>query len=760
MLSWTLAFLLGVLLLQYFSSLPNKIIIYVSLLIVVLAGAALRRWWKILRIPIAILLGFTWILWYAYEQSAWTLPDHLEGKPITVTGYIASIPNITQQGVSFLFALKNVNNQPTHGKIRLMWSAGPIDLHAGDQWQLSVKLKKVYGTLNPGGFDYEAFAFQEGIRATGYVVAREKNNLLAEPLYHEPLTRIRQHIKEKIAANLAQTNTSPWITALTIGERRDIADSDWQVLRNTGTNHLMAIAGLHIGLMAALAHFIVARLWRYVPRLVLWIPAPHAGAIAALGMALLYSALAGFSLPTQRACLMLTVFLIAGLLRRHTLSWQGWCTALLGVLLMNPLSVTTTSFWLSFGSVALIIYGVSGRLSPKGLWWKWGRIQWVIAVGLIPLSIGLFQQFSLIAFVANSIAIPWVGCLVVPLCLLGSFALQFSDRAGGAILHLADRILNLLWSILSWFSHLPHVVWYQMVPHSWMLVAATIGIILLLLPVGFPGRLFSLIWLLPLILFKPATPKTGDVWLTLLDVGQGLSTVVQTQKHILVFDAGPRFGTSYDMGESVVVPFLHSIGATRVDMLIVSHGDNDHIGGANAVLHQFPVSTIKTSVPEKLPQSSYCLRGMSWDWDGVNFKFLHPSPDMLDLNNDSSCVLRVTSRDKHILLTGDIEKIAEKDLIENMPEDLPADMLIAPHHGSKTSASTDFVNQVNPHVVLFAVGYRNRYHFPHYSVVAKYQDLNAVLYDTVHAGAIQFQFNQAGVLTSLYRQQHKHYWNA
>jgi competence protein ComEC len=404
---------------------------------------------------------------------------------------------------------------------------------------------------------------------------------------------------------------------------------------------------------------------------------------------------------------------------------------------------------------------VSGRISPKGLWWQWGRIQWVIALGLVPLSIALFQQCSLISFAANSVAIPWVGFIVVPLSLLGSFLFIFSNHAAALVLTLADKILSLLWIVLTWFSHLPNVVWYQTVPHTWMLIAAIIGMIFLLFPAGVPGRYFGIVWLLPLALYKPTVPQPGEAWLTLLDIGQGLSAVVQTRTHTLVFDTGPRLSASFDMGDSVVVPFLHSINTKKIDMLVVSHSDNDHIGGAAAVMSQLPVLSVKTSAVKFFAHADLCLRGDAWTWDGVNFSFLYPTQETLNKDNNSSCVLRVASGKQQILLTGDIEKLAEKDLAANEQGNLPATILIAPHHGSKTSAVKNFVNLVDPKYVLFATGYRNRYHFPHPSVVKLYQEKNVIAYNTAATGAIQFQLNSTEVKLApgLYRQHHKHYWN-
>lgn len=761
MLSFTLAFLCGIIVLQWFPCLPS--LHWVTILVL---SATLAAVWKCTRFLLYATLGFIWALLYAHTQLSWTLPAELEGKPLQVTGIITTIPDVELHHTSFRFLLKTMQStnriEPAHGTVQLSWQTALQNLHVGDQWQFTVRLKKIHGLMNPGGFDYETWSFQEGIRARGYVISKN-GILLGSKWYHHPLDRVREFFSESIRKNLSRSHTSPWITALAIGERHGILPNDWQVLRNTGTNHLMAIAGLHIGFMAAFAYGIVNWLWRRRPKLILKMPAQHAGAIAALFVAFIYSAMAGFSIPTQRACLMLSLFLITLLLRRKILSWQTWSMALFCVLLCNPLSVLTESFWLSFSSVALIIYGMRGRLAPKDLWWKHGRIQWVIALGLMPLSIWLFQQCSLVSFIANSIAIPCVGFLIVPLILLGCFLLLFSVKIGSMVLWFSDKILSLLWIVLDYLAHFSWASWYELVPSIWYIMTACIGMVILLLPAGFPGRGLGIIWLLPFVTYKPPIPLIGDVWFTLLDVGQGLSAVVQTKNHVLVFDAGPRFSDHNDMGENVVVPFLHSLAVTHIDRLVISHGDNDHIGGSYAILKQIPTYLVKSSVPEKFINvpASYCLRGENWEWDKVKFEFLYPTLDKLGLDNDSSCVLLITSGRQHILLTGDIEKLAERDLVSFSSTYLAADILVAPHHGSNTSALDEFIRDVNPRIVLFPVGYRNRYHFPHPAVLKKYRDLGAISYDTVCAGAIQLQLNRNTETISsvtLYRANHTHYW--
>ncbi len=748
MLCYAIAFLLGDVLLQQCKTLPNVYWVFGMLSVIFLT-----LFTSYFRIVGMFLLGFAWALWYAHLSTAWVLSKDLEGKSIWLDGYIASIPSVSLYGTSWIFSTNKTF-------IKLSSQKTNLHLKVGDRWKLNVKLKRIHSTFNPNSFDYEAWAMQQGIRAVGYVINKSESTWISSDWYHFPLGRIRQTLQDKLIHALTPSVTSPWIIALAVGEHHGISQENWKILRDTGTNHLMAIAGLHIGCMSGLMYVIVNALWRRFFYLTLRLPAQHAASIGALFMALIYGALAGFSIPTQRACIMLMLFLMAVLCRRQSTSWAAWSIALFLVLAMNPTCVLTESFWLSFGSVALIIYGVSGRLAPGGLWWKYGRIQWVIGLGLVPLSIWLFQQCSLISFIANSIAIPIVGFVIVPLVLLGCFTSIFSTVITKMVLFSADTLLGFVWKFLSFLSHIKWAVWYQSVPDP-IVFFSLIGMMLLLLPIGMPGRWFGLIWLFPLIFYKPISPAIGEIRFTLLDVGQGLSAIVQTAKHSLVFDAGPRWG-DIDMGETVVVPYLRSMGIRQLDRLVVSHGDNDHIGGARAVLSVYPNAIVKTSVPELLANFSvsYCLRGENWDWDGVQFEFMYPPATLLGLNNNSSCVLHIHNKAHSILLTGDIEKIAEKFLHEEAANGLRADILVAPHHGSKTSANYDFLNDVGAKVVLFPIGYRNRYHFPHPSVIARYEQLQTTMYNTVMNGAMSFSLTEQKEFSArFFRLDHKHYWN-
>lgn len=750
MTSFSLAFLCGILFLLYgFTELPSQKWIIIPLLFSLTIFIFPKKFSRFTMMILGLCIGFSYAIYFSHLTTQWTLPKKSEGKTMMLTGTIASLPETHQNGTSFLFKTKDA-------LLRLTWKTQNQKLHAGEEWQLPVRLKRIHGLMNPGGFDYEAWAFSVGIRASGYVAEGNARKIKQ----HFSIQTIRQNLYDKILESLPVTNTSHWILALALGERHNIPFDQWQILRNTGTNHLMAIAGLHIGFLSAFIYAMIFVIWRRIPFLVLKIPSQHAASIAALIMAWIYSALAGFSIPTQRACLMFSFFMCAMLWRRKINVWHIYSLALLCVLLFNPLDVLSLSFWLSFGSVALIIYGMQGRLHPKGIWWKHGRIQWVVAVGLIPLSFALFQECSFISFFANSIAIPWVGFFILPLTFIGTFLLLFQLKIGGFFLIMADHSLQYLWMLLTFFSKISWSTWSHAIANPIVFFLSVIGMIILILPKGCKERWLGIILLLPLFFYQPEKPKRGEFWFTLLDVGQGLSAMIETTSHVLIFDAGPRLSENYDMGESVVLPFLRIRGIRKIDMLVVSHGDNDHIGGANAILNALPVNFIKTSVPEKFTKNhaDYCLLGEKWQWDGVSFSFLYPAPAQLGLGNDSSCVLKVSNGKQSLLLTGDIEKFAENFLVNNNPHELSADLLVAPHHGSKTSGVKAFIDDVSPHVVLFPIGYRNRYHFPHKKIIANYAEKKIAMVDTMQSGAIQVRVSDHFRLEH-FRQTHPHIWS-
>ncbi len=754
MFTLTLAFLLGDVFLQSFSTLPPMwlILLFAASISLMFILGWLQN--KKCRLLIAFVLGFIYAAWYAHNIMQWTLPKEIENRPTPIHGFVSSLPIESNHKTQFELSTPQ-------GLIRLTWNDPTRKILVGDEWRFFAKLKRIHATQSPGSMDFEAWALQKKIRAKGSIDNHHIHEFISHGWYRYPITLLRQQLLLKINEALPNSYTSPWLAGLIVGERNNINPKAWQVLRNTGTNHLMVIAGLHIGIIVTIAHFLFKYGVRFYPRIMLILPKQILSAIAALMVAIYYSAQAGFSIPTQRASFMLSILVIVLYRKKLTTAWHVWSLALLLVLLLNPLSVLTDSFWLSFVTIALIIYGMRARVRPSGWWWHWGRVQWVIAVGLIPLSLMFFQECSIVSVLANSIAIPWLGFFVLPFCLLAGFFLPLSTLIGGIFLKLADISLGCLWSILEWFSHLDWAIWQHAIPNVWIMILSMMAVLILLLPNGVAGRGFGIIFLLPLLFPATPQPKPGQYWLTLLDVGQGLSVVVQTAQHVLLFDTGPNLPGGMDAGEQIVVPYLRSKNISKLDTVILSHGDNDHRGGFEAVRHALPIDSILTSVPQLFPFSitKPCYAGDHWQWDGVQFTILHPSRDNMGYGNDSSCVVMVDNGYRKVLLTADIESWAEQKILARSGDVLHADILIAPHHGSKTSSSEAFISAILPQFVAYSTGYLNRYHFPHDRAIKTYKALRVQQLDTATSGTIEFKLDKLEMLSPIqYRMTNKHYW--
>lgn len=729
-----------------------------ALLLIPLAALA---WWRRAALPLVFFAaGAAWVTLHSLNILQDSLAPELEGQDVWVEGVVAGLPKTSERGVRFVFdvARASLAGQAViiPRKIQLSLNDFTRAPRIGDEWGLLVRLKRPHGTQNPGGFDYEGYLFRERIRATGYVRASTPPRLIASDTLSHPLGRLREHVGERIRAALPANHFSGMITAFANGDEGDISDAQWNILQRTGTTHLIAISGMNIGLIAGIAFFLVRLLWALPGYTVLRLPAQKAAALGAFAAALFYAALAGFAIPTQRALIMLAVVLGALFMQRGVRPSYLLSAALLLVLLYDPLAAMSSGFWLSFASVAVILFAIHGRVA-ESKWSQWGRLQWVVAVGLLPMMLAMFQQTSLSGPLANMLAIPVIELAVIPLTLLGVFCILLLPALAHLPLQLAAWFMEKLWPALDYFSGFEYAQWIQHAPLTWALVPATLGVLLLLAPRGFPARWLGAVLLLPMLLVRPAGPAPGELWFTLLDVGQGLAAVARTQNHTLVFDTGARLSERFDMGRAVIAPFLRAEGVNNVDTLIVSHGDNDHIGGARSLLQAYPAQYILSSVPERLPNAAPCHAGQRWQWDQVEFIMLNPFGTVAKENN-ASCVLLISSQHGNILLSADIEAPAEKLLIKNWGEQLRADVLVVPHHGSKTSSTEEFLNAVRPAYALFPFGYRNPYRHPHPSVAQRYAEHRIAALDSVHQGAIEIKFNTRGMSVSGYRQMHRRYW--
>ncbi len=758
-----LSFLAGILSLTLFRELPGALLYLGILPAVVFAWLHRRHTCNRLCYAIAVfIVGICWARYHAFAYQQHTLPESLAGQDIIITGQICDIPVKDETVQRFIMQVERFAVDEYAGviprKLKLSWYYGE-QVQAGQTWQLQVRLKPPHGFMNPGGFDYEAWLFQNGIHATGYVSKSDSNRLL-QPAALFNVVSIRQRISDAITHTLQGSGYAGLVAALAVGDRAAVGRQQWNVLINTGTNHLMAISGLHIGLAAAFGYWLCRRL--YPPALMPVVPVQMAATVAAVIVALVYATLSGFAIPAQRALLMLVCIAGGALARRSCRPLDVLACALILVLLWDPSSILSAGFWFSFLAVTVIFYTFNGRLA-QSRWLKWGWIQLVIALALFPLSLFIFQQTSLVSPVANLFMVPYISLLVVPLVLTGLLMLMISSTVSTVLFTAADRLLEWAWPGLQWLSALPYSYWIKAQPGIPFTLLALLGVAILLTPALRYGRVAGILLILPVITWQPQAPEIGAFELNVLDVGQGLAIVVRTHTHTLVYDTGARFSTRLDSGEAVLRPFLTRKGVTRIDLLLISHGDNDHIGGARSLLAAYPGTAVMGQGIADLPakNSRQCSEGQSWNWDGVEFTVLHPDASVYRTSNNRSCVLKVEGRGGSVLITGDIGKKIENRLLLQHRNSLASDILIAPHHGSKSSSSVDFIRAVSPAMVIFAAGYRNRYHFPAQQVVARYAKSGTEMHITGLEGAVSVDVHpQLGIGDVRgYRASAGKYWN-
>ncbi len=761
MIAAVLFFAAGVVCLQWQPQLPHPG--WIGLLLLPPLGFRLPPH---LRPTLLFPAGFLWALLHAHLTLSDSLAPELEGRDLRAVGVVASLPQVQDGRTRFEFRIERLEldggAQPSPGQVRLSWYQQAANIQAGQRWSLTVRLKRPHGFANPGGFDYEQWLFQQGIRATGYVRGKEAHRYLDEDGAGSALLRLRARIREQIRQAVPEEEMAALLCALVIGDRGGISREAWQAFTRTGTNHLIAISGLHIGMVAGLVYFLVSGVWRRLPGLSLRLPAQQAAAVGAMMAAAGYAALAGFAIPTQRALIMLAVLFGALLLKRVVRPFHGLALALFLVLLLDPLAVLSVGFWLSFAAVAAILYGMAGRLDADRGPRQWGRIQWLVVLALAPVLMAFHLQVSLVAPLVNLLAVPLFAFAVVPLALGGTVLWLISESAAGILLSLTAWMLGHFLELLEWLAATPWLAWSAPGLPGWVWAPALLGILLLLMPRGLPGRWLGLLLLSPLVMPHSSVPPPGAVWLTMLDVGDGLAVVVRTAGHTLLYDTGPRYSDRFNAGEAVVAPYLTAMGVDRVDRLILSNGDQDHSGGAEALLRLTEVGALFSSEPERIGVDGvrHCGRVPAWEWDGVRFELIHPTDPARWRGNNGSCVLRIEAAGGSAVIPGDIELGAEFHLLRAQREKLAADVAVVPHHGSGTSSCGGFVEAVGARYALVSAGYRNRYGFPREEVVRRWEQGGATVLNTATEGAMELHLNPGGFFTTpvSYRQSHRRYW--
>ena len=797
-------FVIGIAWLQFQAKLPDYIILLLLFAGAILAGG-LSRWsrWSTfsfaLRLICGALLGVVWASLFALYYLKHELPNEWEGRDITLVGTIDSLPYSFERGVRFNFAVERAIDGGAEvigvpPKVALSWHAGfgtessqPVpEVKPGERWQLTVRLKRPHGNANPDGFDYEAWLLEQGLRATGYVRPDDKSqhiNRRLDPFvssFENIVERSRGWLRERILAAVPDKPYAGVLVALVVGDQRAIKQSDWTVFNRTGISHLISISGLHITMLAGMAAALMFGLWRRSfftnAQLPLLLPAQKAAALAGVSVALLYVLLAGFGVPAQRTLYMLSVVALALWFGRLTQVSHVLCLALGVVLLLDPWAVLWPGFWLSFGAVAVILYVSIGRTSSfqdhqaGGVRrWRTGlksatRTQYAVTLGLVPMTMLLFGQVSLVSPIANAVAIPLVSLIVTPLALIGSV---LPAPLSVWVLGFAHWIIEWLAFVLGWMSSFPLAVWSAPMPSFWIFALALVGTLWTLAPRGWPVRWLGLVCWLPLVLNAPSHPADGEMWVTTFDVGQGSAVLIETQQHRLLYDTGPAYSPESDGGNRVILPYLKGRGINALDTMIVTHNDSDHSGGAVSILKEVIISSVlssyveDTAIPHAANSYRRCEAGQSWNWDGVQFEMLHPVTASYAStkwkSNDRSCVLKVSAGKHSMLLTGDIGWVQEDELIGSHGAKLQATVLLAPHHGGATSSTLPFLQTVKPEIALFQVGYRNRYQHPRVNVYERYGSLGIQRLRTDASGAISLQFGDELQLSE-YRKSAARYW--
>jgi len=791
------AFIAGGSLLLFLSAVPKHwlvttVAIVGITLLVVLFARRLALDPNVSRLLGAILffsLGFAWNAQYAQSRLNNILSIDYEGQEISIEGRVNALPQSSPSGAKFSFEvdqaiLRGEQLQSFPKQIYLSWQPAwrnpqnIPEIIPGQRWKLKVKIKRPYGSLNPYTFDFERWSFQHDFGASGSVRSGEliQSYEIAMTEFSLAMEYRRWQLRKKIIHSLPHdARYGGVISALVMGDQNAISQDDWRVFNITGIGHLISISGLHVTMLAGFGAMTAGWLWRR-QSLPLLIPVGKVAAAAGFLTAFLYAWLAGFQIPAQRTMYMVGVVAFALWSGRNPRSFDIWWWALAFVLLIDPMAPYTPGFWLSFGAVAAILFAMKdseGLLGiPTGqeleLAWRYRlmqalreacRVQAVVTIALLPLTLFWFYQISIVSPLANAFAIPVVSYIVTPLAIAGALLPQF---IGKWLLLPAHMTMEYLAILLDWMANFKWAVAFSNQPEWWALGLSIAGIVIAIRP----GALCDS-WMLRILglalcatlFIQPIVSgglQPGDFQATVLDIGQGTSVLIETKSKKLLYDTGPIQGKD-DAGQRIVLPFLRGRGIDHIDRMVISHSDSDHIGGAASLLKEIKFDVMMGSLPANNPlltnlagrgiPSFPCRFGQYWVWDEVEFHIWHPHESTIfeERNsgkpNEMSCVLEVRNQSTSFWLTGDVEKQGEAEIHARLSQ-FALDQLVekelifmAPHHGSKTSSSLALLKRLDPDVSFAQNGYRNRYGHPHPTVTARYESLNIPFYQTPLTGA-------------------------
>ena len=759
MIRIAVTFLLGALVFQTVPTLPSWHVLLLAPFII-----ALFRYYPKGYLLYFLIAGFLWSYLHAIFHLWPHLDYRIQGQDVEITGTVKAVQNQSQHYTRFIFQTEeivtNKYNPSLPKKLMLSWYYPKNVINERQACKFIVRLKRYWRFANPGSSDIEKSMFLQGIGARGYV--REgscKNPILSI----SSSVNVRDRLIERFADQNSTLAYFAWMMALSYGVRDDLSEQDWQVLRSSGTAHLVAISGLHLSVIGFFVFFICRHCIRLSVRLCERFGAQRIAACCAMLAVFFYAYLAGFSIPTQRALIMVCIAFTAIIFNKPVVSFPLLATTLFITLLWDPLSVITASFWLSFLAVLSIFFIIKSATSSNK-WWIALRIQIFLAVALFPISLWFFQEGSIISPLVNLIAVPYISFIVLPILLLTQVLFALGISISNDLFYLLDNLLAYFWWFIKQATAFSFAS-YQYQPSLLGVLLFEIGWILFLFVKQHLFRAIALMLCAGLFLIKSNAMQDGQLRLAVLDVGQGLALVIETKTHAMLYDVGPQFPSGFNTADAVVIPYLHSRHIRRLDKMVISHHDNDHAGGLQTMLESGLVNELLFGHAAKTMPTmpvQKCQQGDTWLWGDVRFNVLHPPADWQANRNNSSCVIQILHPAGTILLTGDIEAEVEYRLLARFGDNLRSDIIVVPHHGSLSSSSTEFLEAVSPRVAIFSTGYRNRYGFPHATIQSRYQALGVKQLNTAKEGAIVFELDvNAGIQEQLgYRKSSQRYWHS
>lgn len=717
----------------------------------VVAGLIIGR-----ALPVVLFCaGYGLFIFAAGQVIDARIPAEFVGDSIMTEVRVIDFPQ--RQGPVVSITGEVPENPWVPGRIRISWFKPEHEIRLGDVWHLELRLRRPRGTANPGVFDYETWLFRERVAATAYVVDSRRNALIrrGDP---GPIARLRSRAVERIVAVVTEPERAAVLSAISVGARHLVTRQQWDRYARTGTTHLMAISGLHVGMVAAAGYFLAAMISGIFIR-----GSNHhrTSTVVALCFAIAYSVASGLAIPAQRSALMISLVALAVLRFRPVQAFTVIATAGVLISAASPLATMAPGFKLSFLAVLVLVWTArrlapaqSGSLlsEPLRASRQLGGMQVILLFGLMPFTVLIFGRVSLAAPLVNMLAVPVFSLTTVPLTLCGLLLDGSLHIAGDHLLRLASVSLGLIERAIEYAAQLPVASVTPPTFTGWSFLLLFLPLAWVVCPPGWPGRNAAWVAVLAVILHEPSRPARSCATVDVLDVGQGLAVSIATRSSTLLFDTGPAFRGGGDAAESVVLPFLSARGVNRLDELVVSHADLDHAGGVSSLVHALPVGTLRTGEALDAPAvAQRCIAGESWRVDGIAFDFLHPDAKSDVSGNDASCVLQVSAGSHRLLLTGDIERAAEAELLRSgRLQDV--DVVIVPHHGSRTSSNPSFVRALHPDLAIISAGFGNRWGLPHVEVAERWRASGAEVLTTAASGAISLRLCEQGGIEALTRQ--------